>query len=318
MTGNAFFDQNLAPEGASGQVVSVAGVAVLICSAPPILDEILYSVGHLPSSKPPILELTVIRRQDMKGSLPKFETSRRLSSDEVEFEYLPELDAIACRGSDNRALLVLGDDSPTLARPEGMRILIDWLLDGRGLVALHGATVGWGERTALISNRGGSGKSSTTAACVVAGAKTCGDDFLLGDRDFEVHSVSRTVKLAESSPAKALYANVTPGAQASFESAPGEFKELYLLDQLVPGSMLASAKPDVIWIPRVSDGWRLGPISEFDVLQAVAPNSVAMNRDRAGALSYVRQMIAGLPCFSLEVGPDLVAGAEFLRRELAR
>lgn len=313
-----FFRQNADSLGAAHFSVAVANWSIRISGESSLLDEIRYSIGHLVTEQPPSIELTVIPRANVRGRLPKFESRRAVVSDELTYEYLGELDSIGFRSSSNRALLILGDNSPSLARPEGIRILIDWLLSNRGLFTLHGATVTWGKKTALISNRGGSGKSSTTAACVLAGAKTCGDDFLLGDETFALYSVSRTLKLAASSPAKSLYARATPGVRARFESDPGEDKELYLLDELVPNSMAPRALPDVLWVPRVSDGWRLTPISPLEVLQAVAPNSVAMNRERVAALNYVKQLIGSLPCFALEIGPDLAVGAEFLRTELSR
>lgn len=318
MKATDFFEQNLNPPAAVRATFVVAGVAVQIMAQSELLEAIRYSVGHLESTTTPEILLTVIRRSEMLGELPAFERRRSVATAVLEYEYLGELDSIGFRNLDQRALLVLGHQAPSLARPEAMRILLDWLLVGRGLVALHGATISWGSQTALISNRGGSGKSSTTAACVVAGAVSCGDDFLLGDQKFKLHSVSRTVKLAADSPARALYANASPGERASFQSDQSGEKDLFLLDQLVPHSMAASAQPAVLWIPRVSGRWQLSPIDPFEVLQAVAPNSVAMNRDRIGALNYVKQLISQLPAFALEVGPDLAAGVKFLRRELEK
>lgn len=319
MQATDFLELNLGvSRDAASRVVSVADYAIGFTAQPKILQELLYTVEHLDSQRRPEISLTVIRRTEIRGELPRFGARRAVTTQSLEYEYLGELDAIGLRDGTGRALLILGNDAPPLARPEAMRILIDWLLSGKPIVALHGATVSWGQKTALISNRGGSGKSSTTAACVVAGAKTCGDDFLLGDSEFRVHSVSRSVKLAESSPAKALYQGVTPGVRASFVSAPGEEKDLFLLDELMPGSMTSIAKPDVLLVPKISDGWRLAPIEPLEVLQAVAPNSVAMNRDRIAAIAYVKELVARLPAYALEVGPDLVAGAEFLRRELSR
>lgn len=310
-----FLAANFARVGHPTVNLQIANRVFGLCADPELLDDFLYSTGHLVTEAATGGRLAVIKRAEVVSQIPRLGELQFGAVEGVEYEYLSELDSLGFRAPSGDQLLILGHAAPNLARPETMRVLIDWLLRGSGLVALHGATVSWGGRTALISNRGGSGKSTTTAACVAAGARSCGDDFLLGDESFTVYSISRTVKLASSSPARSSFATLPTGVGAHQPSA--DEKDLLLLDQLGQGGMVPSAQPDLLLVPQVSDDWRIGSISSLEVLQAVAPNSVAMNRDRVLALAYVKRLIAELPVMRLEVGPDLHRGVEFLKQVLS-
>lgn len=302
--------------------LQLATVQLRLETSADLREQFLYSTGHLQinagEAEGGFRQLRVIRRDELKSSLPSFSEQRFGAVDGLSYEVIAELDAIGFTDGAGRSLIVLGHDAPRLDRPEVMRVIVDWLLSDLDLVALHGATISWGARTALVSNRGGSGKSTTTAVAVAAGAATCGDDFLLADANYRVYSISRTFKLAASSPARRMFQGLRVGVEAPPQYHEGvNEKALLLLDELGAGQMLTSTKPDLLLIPFVSDGWRIGPISELEVLQAVAPNSVAMNRNRQGALHYVKKLITELPAFRLEVGPDLEAGVKFLRAELS-
>jgi hypothetical protein len=200
-------------------------------------------------------------------------------------------------------------------------MLIDWLVAGRNLSAVHGATVSWGAGTALLSNRGGSGKSTLAAFAVAHGAESCGDDFLLGDENLTMYSMSRSVKLAASSPARALFNSKEPTV-ANFPIDPTFAglveKDLFRLDDIPRAKLAATARPTVIYVPVVSDGWRISEISTLDALQAIAPNSVTLSRDRQANFAFVKRLVSELPCYRLEAGPDMQEGIDLLRSELAR
>lgn len=312
--------QHFAERAETTSHLQIATIQVELTTSPDLLEQFLYSTGHLlihDPVPPPVRQLRLIRRGELLSGLPAFGERRVGFADGMNYEVLAELDAIGFKDDFDRHLLVLGDGVPRLDRPEVMRVIVDWLLSDQELFALHGATISWGGRTALVSNRGGSGKSTTTAVAVAAGASTCGDDFLLADEGFRVYSISRTFKLAHSSPARQMFAALRQGVAPppEYQDESNE-KALLLLDELGGGRVLKSTKPDILLIPFVSDGWKVGSISELDVLQAVAPNSIAMNRNRSSALHYLKRLISTLPAYRLDVGPDLAAGMKFLQAEL--
>lgn len=71
--------------------------------------------------------------------------------------------------------------------------LLHWWALSKGMVLLHGAAVGYGDRGVLIAASGGAGKSTLALSCLAAGARYVSDDYLLmesreGHRAFPIYS----------------------------------------------------------------------------------------------------------------------------------
>lgn len=311
---------NLAP-AQSVRLQIAAEVVEFNLSATVHLDHLLFTLGHLITDMPAIRRVSICTREELTRPIPRLGDQRIGLVEGLEYEYIGGLEAIGFGSAQGDQLLVLGAGSERLARPEFTRMLLDWLVAGRNLYAIHGATVSWGAGTALLSNRGGSGKSTLAAFAVANGAQSCGDDFLLADENLTLYSMSRSVKLAASSPARALFGAANP-AVSSLALDPiftgGAEKDLFRLDDIAGAKLAVSAKPSVVYVPVVSDGWRIKEISERDALQAVAPNSVALSRNRQANFTFVQRLLAELPCYLLESGPEMQEGIDLLRSELAK
>jgi hypothetical protein len=78
-----------------------------------------------------------------------------------------------------------------------LRSILHWWMELNGKQLAHAAAVGWGGRGVLIPGRAGSGKSSTSLACLLAGMDFISDDYLaLGlDPEPRAYRLYSTAKL---------------------------------------------------------------------------------------------------------------------------
>ena len=111
-------------------------------------------------------------------------------------------------------------DSATLpywTKAAPLRTPLSWWLTARGAQLVHGAAVGTDDGGVLIVGRGGVGKSTTALACVGAGMRYCGDDYvvLTGGSQPAAHALYRTAKLFPEVAAhfRQLSGALTPGAE---------------------------------------------------------------------------------------------------------
>ena len=71
-----------------------------------------------------------------------------------------------------------GSPLPWWERAAPMRAVLYWFLEQHQRTFLHGAAVSDGRAAAMLVGPGGSGKSSTALACLLAGMDYLGDDYL--------------------------------------------------------------------------------------------------------------------------------------------
>jgi hypothetical protein len=106
---------------------------------------------------------------------------------------------------------------PYWAKAAPLRTILSWWLTPRGAQLVHGAAVGTDDGGVLIVGRGGVGKSTTALACVGAGMRYCGDDYvvLTGGSQPAAHALYRTAKLFPevASHFPKLGGELTPGAE---------------------------------------------------------------------------------------------------------
>ncbi|MGV1034802.1 MAG: hypothetical protein ACOYBP_06230 [Microbacteriaceae bacterium] len=210
---------------------------------------------------------------------------------------------IFSRESNRHMLIVLHERNESLlTRPEYLRLLLRPFLTELGLEPVHGGTLGTRESGVLLTNRGGSGKSSLVAAGALSGMQTTGDDFLLIDvRSPEpaVASMFCTLKLASSSP-------VHEASRSARADAPTqEGKDLFALDALSFGAMTDRQHLRALIVPYLSDRYEFREASHTEVLQAMLPNSLAMSSRPKIALERLQRLAEQLPCFAMGLTRDL-------------
>jgi hypothetical protein len=203
-----------------------------------------------------------------------------------------------------------------------LRDIIHWASAPHPWLLAHAACVGQGGRAGgravLLAGAGGAGKSTTTAACVLAGMQTTGDDFVLADPDARVaHALYDTIKLGPESLA------LLPGWAGAIAN-PGrdaDQKARIHLRQARPGALASTLKLGALLLPAVSGAARttIAPAQPGEAMRALVPSTAFLLRGgAAGAIRKAGVLARALPAFRLSLGPDPAEAAAviaaFLRR----
>lgn len=219
------------------------------------------------------------------------------------------------------ALWVLSPDRvPWWERAAPLRTLLHWSLAAppRRLL-VHAAAVGGASRGALLIGAGGSGKSTTAVACVEAGMRAAGDDYVLLDAVGDVaHPLYGTAKLAPHSVA------LLPGVAAAVRPDDGHDAEKLVVDLAGrwPARMARPVSVDALVIPRIVQTGRTRLVggSGADALRALAPTTIfQLPGDNRALLAVLAELARRLPTYVLELGgPPSEAVAELDRLLQAR
>ncbi|MBJ7470530.1 MAG: hypothetical protein JHD16_04480 [Solirubrobacteraceae bacterium] len=181
-------------------------------------------------------------------------------------------------------------------RAAPLRVALHFALTQAHRHLVHGAVVGQGGRGVLLAGPGGSGKSTTTLACLDAGLDVVGDDYAVVDlRD-------------EAPRAWNLYRSLKVGERR----ADRDDRRTLLLGADRPQQATMYLDLVAILLPRVTGGARstLQPASRAAALRALAPSTLMQapyeERPTLGALTALAQ---ALPAWELGLGEDRGVGA---------
>jgi hypothetical protein len=187
-----------------------------------------------------------------------------------------------------------------------LRAILHWWLGRHGILQVHGGAVGLADGGVLIVGRGGSGKSTTSLASLVAGLAYAGDDFvaLAGRPEPYVHSLYSSGKL-ESHQIERF--PVLADAVANPERLPEE-KAVVYAGELEGGTTVAGFPLRAVLVPRIAGGreTRVVPTSPTAALTALAPSTIfQLHPPQPNALAEMAAIVRRVPCLSLELGTDL-------------
>jgi hypothetical protein len=197
-----------------------------------------------------------------------------------------------------------------------LRDILHWHSSDADWLMMHAAGVGAGGTGVLLAGAGGSGKSTTTAACVLAGLQTTGDDFVVVDPiRRHAHPIYDTIKLDESSLADWRHAVANPGRPADQKA------RLHLAqsrpDALARGGLALRA----ILLPTVTGATQsaIVPVSAAEAMRALAPSTMFLLRGGAAvSMRKITALLRALPAFRLGLGRDPMEAADAVAGFLAR
>lgn len=193
----------------------------------------------------------------------------------------------------------------TVAAP--YRALINWWLSAHGAQLVHGAVVGNDDGGVLIVGKGGVGKSTTALACLSAGLRYLGDDYVVigGDETPVAFSLYQTAKL--DPVAAKRFAWLAPRLPDRVATGQAGKAVMHVRDQR-PDLLVASLPLRAVLTPKFSS-------SEASGTRRIAPESVIgpalyttmAQLPHAGplTLALIERQIRRLPCFQLDLGTDV-------------
>jgi hypothetical protein len=339
-----FFDAvlNVFREASAGRLIErryrIGGKSVLMRFAgPAIADRFSRAIDHLsetsldPSPADP--DLTVHFFDDrstgatmppapwapechgQRGVIEGYNDERFFTTYEIGIDILQMFDA-----KRNAAIYWVRDYEwiPYWENSFPMRSILHWRFQNEPLQAIHAGAVGTESGGVLIAGKSGSGKSTTTLACLASDLLYAGDDYVLADIAAEpyVHSLYSTAKLVPENCHR--FPRLKP--LVSNSDKLGEQKALIYLREHFPASVVRGFPLQAILLPRVTGlrDTRLVKAGGMDAYRAIAPTTLLhLTRATEQASRKISLLCRALPAYWLEAGTDLqqipqVIG-EFLR-----
>lgn len=213
------------------------------------------------------------------------------------------------------ALVWLADaqDMPFWEAAAPFKTLINWFLSDQPVSMLHGGVVVHDGRALMLVGPGGSGKSTTVAACFEAGMEVCGDDLVLAEQaadGWHAHALYDALKLAPGGavaiPARLLAAPWWPC---------GDKRLVRYSDVDLHGLALRAPLAGLVQcVITGGDATRIVPQPAPALLRAIAPPTVFLLRGReASTLAKVASLVRTVPTYRLELGTEPAAAAAVLR-----
>ena len=188
------------------------------------------------------------------------------------------------------------------------RIVLHWWSQSFGGQLTHGAAVGRGNTGVLLVGRGGSGKSTTSIACLDAGMQYVGDDYVLLTREPVpvAHSLYHSAKIHTSFLRRAL-----PNWLDRVAGQIGpEQKSLMFLHECLPHQVRDRLTIRGVVQPKVTAAVhsRISPQPPSLGLLAVAPSTMyQLPEAQHATLSFFADWMRTMPTFVLHAGTDLTS-----------
>ena len=193
-----------------------------------------------------------------------------------------------------------------------LSVLLNWWLASRGCHVVHAACIGVPDAGLLLTGRGGSGKSTTTLACVEAGLRIAGDDYVAIDVVASTaHSLYNTVKLktlADVARFPGLESRVSNLDRVGDDDQSE--KAMVFLHEHVPASLVDSMPLRAILVPRIVDrrDTEILPAPASLAFKALAPSTVFQLPGNAhGAFRALAEMTRRTPAFEIRLGSDIAS-----------
>ena len=202
------------------------------------------------------------------------------------------------------------------------RLLLEWHND-QDVQVIHTGLVARDGKGVLFAGRSGSGKSTSSLACVSAGFDYLGEDYVaLEHRKADVfvgHSLYNSVFLETVHLTR--FAEMLPCAIKG--RLPHEEKSVIILSEIFPERLKKTVPIRILALLRVVDNGRprFRPASKGEALLALGPSSLLQIPNRGlGTRGFERlaQLVEQVPCYWLEVAGDLSSIANGVDELLTR
>ena len=206
---------------------------------------------------------------------------------------------------------------PAWALASPLRSILHWWLELNGRQLVHAAAVGCGGHGVLIPGRGGSGKSSTSLACLLAGMDFIADDYLAVALDPEprVYRLYSTAKLDPRS--LVLYPDLA--ARCRTVHQPSFDKVVLFLEDGYPEqlkeslSLKLALKPWISGVPETA----LGEVEPLEIERSLACETLQLPHAGAGTVEFLNRVSREVPRSAIYLGTERTHIATVIRQVLA-
>jgi hypothetical protein len=191
---------------------------------------------------------------------------------------------------------------PDYERAAPLKTILYWGLRRRERFFVHAGAVGNPTGAALLAGKGGSGKTTSTLACVAAGMLYLGDDYCLIRAQPQpfVYNVYNTAKVTPATLERVPRLRAVAASGLRVGEKTVLFLDTWQPDKIAPGLPLK-----VILLPRVTGraAPRLVPTTAHAALSALAISTLVQLPDAGSEnLRALEQLVNQLPCYVLELG----------------
>ncbi|MGI9514580.1 MAG: hypothetical protein ACR2OL_16910 [Anderseniella sp.] len=187
-----------------------------------------------------------------------------------------------------------------------LRHFIHWVCLEHGIAMIHAAAIGQQGHGVLLTGKGGSGKSTLTAAAVSHGWQTVGDDFVLlrfaqgKVYAYPIFDILKLTGMAEEWFADLLKQPLNPNRAANE-------KAMVRLSDIAGQSFVDGLEVHAIFSQTLThaSSSRFSPISKIKAVAALAPSTMNILRTAMPVtLKDCGRLAKALPTYSLGVGQD--------------
>jgi hypothetical protein len=308
--------------GAVERSFLIAGRCIRLCFASDDLaDRLTRAFTHLAAGDGHAPELTVVAWDSMSTGAPAPPLPddadpagpmwRRVLIDEppvhVVFKPGPRSLSVVDRDA-GRAWYWCADAGAVPIWEQGtpfLHVLHHWL-SSRGMQLVHAGAAGTSVGGALFVGKSGSGKSTSTLACVRGGMRYAGDDYVVVAREPRptVHALYSSGKLDAGNLAQ------FPELASRIENpdGPADEKRVFFVHDVAPELVATSFPLRAVLLPKVSGRAEtsLAPATAAGALAALAPSTIfQMPGAAAQELAGIAAVLRAVPAHVLEAGRDL-------------
>jgi len=207
---------------------------------------------------------------------------------------------------------------PYYERGSPLMVLLNWWLSGHRRFLVHAAGIGGADGGLLLTAKGGSGKSTTTLACLLDGLGTVGDDYAVVHPDQRVaYSLFNSVKLKGPADVARF-----PALQDCFDNLPrmaeGE-KAMLFMQQHFAERLLPVMPIKAILVPHFADRaeTEIRPASSALAFKALAPSTMFQLPGNArAAFQGLSELVRAVPAYEIALGHDIGRIPDAMRRFL--
>jgi hypothetical protein len=187
-----------------------------------------------------------------------------------------------------------------------LRSLLHWWFGDESTQFVHAAGVGTPQGGVLLVGRGGSGKSTSTLACLGSGLQIAGDDYCLVTNRGNpvVHSLYCSAKIEPGFLSRLPSYSMTAGR--TFDD--GGDKSVVYLCNLNHAQIILQFPLLALFIPRITGGQdtSLRPAPAMHGLKALAPSTIfQLVEPGEKAFRALARLARQVPSYYLDLGTDL-------------